>query len=288
MILITGASGQVGCTLLRALARKNIQTRAFVHSDTGKQKVIEAGASEVFVGDFTKKEELQAAFKDVDTVYYICSAANPEEDMIGANMIDIAKEMGGIYFVYHSVLHSVLQEMPHHQKKLHTEQLLVNSGLKYAIVQPAVFMQMLLPAIKSVQNGGPLYQKFFTSDTTRISMVDMEDFAEAAASILLDKAYMNGTFELCGSESYSLSGVEKIFSQAASRNIESAFISDDAFIRQSGTDPMSYQANTLLTMFKHYNENSFCGSSMVLKTILGHEPQTLYQFVKKHLLSEKV
>ncbi|MEJ7400682.1 hypothetical protein WL291_11750, partial [Staphylococcus epidermidis] len=81
----------------------------------------------------------------------------------------------------------VLQDMPHHKRKLHTEQLVVDSGLDFAIIQPAVFMQMLMPAVKSVQSGGPMLQKFFTSDETQMSLVDMEDFAEAAAVILSNK-----------------------------------------------------------------------------------------------------
>lgn len=32
MILITGASGQVGCSVIKALAKKGIETRAFIHN----------------------------------------------------------------------------------------------------------------------------------------------------------------------------------------------------------------------------------------------------------------
>ncbi len=214
---------------------------------------------------------------------YICSAANPKEDEIGGQIIQIAKEMGNIYFVYHSVLHSVLQDMPHHKRKLHTEQLVVDSGLDFAVIQPAVFMQMLMPAVKSVQSGGPMLQKFFTSDDTQMSLVDMEDFAEAAAVILSSKDYANGTFELCGKGSYSLQDMEAVFSKVAGREVKSAHITDEAFIGQMKIDADSYQAQTLLTMFLHYNEHSFRGNSVLLSQILGREPHTLHQFISRNM-----
>jgi uncharacterized protein YbjT (DUF2867 family) len=284
MILITGASGQVGCAVIRALSKSGIATKAFIHSASNIEKVKEAGATEIFVGDMSEEKDLREAFMGVDTAYYICSAANPKEDEIGGQMIQIAKEMGNIYFVYHSVLHSVLQDMPHHRRKLHTEQVLVDSGLDFAIIQPAVFMQMLIPAIKSVQKGGPMLQKFFTSDDTQMSLVDMEDFAEAAAVILSNKDYTNGTYELCGKGSYALPDMEAVFSKVAGREVTSAFITDDAFIGQMKIDKDSYQAQTLLTMFRHYNEHSFRGNNMMLSQILRREPNTLQQFISRSML----
>lgn len=283
MILITGASGQVGCAVIRALNKAGIETKAFIHKASSMEKVKETGATEVFIGDMSEEKDLKDAFQGVDTVYYICSAANPAEDEIGGLMIQVAKKMGNIYFVYHSVLHSVLQDMPHHKRKLHTEQLVVDSGLDFAVIQPAVFMQMLIPAVKSVQNGGPMLQKFFTSDDTQMSLVDMEDFAEAVAVILSSRDYVNGTFELCGKGSYSLQEMVAVFSEVTGREVKSAYITDDAFIGQMKIDAASYQAQTLLTMFRHYNEHSFRGNSVLLSQILGREPQTLHQFVSRYM-----
>ncbi|MGN1053181.1 MAG: SDR family oxidoreductase, partial [Candidatus Scatosoma sp.] len=106
MVLVTGASGQVGTHLLRALSAKGIKTRAWIHSEKNKNAVLEEGASEVFIGDMTSREDAVKAMKGVDTVYYICNAFNPKEDEIGANLIEIAKNLGNVTFIYHSVMHS--------------------------------------------------------------------------------------------------------------------------------------------------------------------------------------
>lgn len=283
MILITGAGGPVGCSVIRALKRRNQNVRAFVHREEHREKVLKAGATEVFVGDMNEECDLRAAFQGADTVYYICSAQNPEEDTIGRKMVHVAREQGDVYFVYHSVLHSLLEEMPHHRKKQNVEQMVVESGLTYAIVQPAVFMQMLMPALQVVKNGGPAPQKFYRNEDTRMNFIDMDDFAEAAAQIIISRDYAFATYELAGTENISRGDLEEILSRATGRLVRTAFLEDAVFLNHTKIPPESYRAKTMITMFHHYNTHSFLGSSRVFEMILGRKPISLSAFVGAHL-----
>jgi len=65
MILITGASGQVGCAVIRALSKTGIETKAFIHRDSNTEKVKESGATEVFVGDMSEEKDLREALHGV-------------------------------------------------------------------------------------------------------------------------------------------------------------------------------------------------------------------------------
>lgn len=280
MVLVTGASGQVGMHLLQALSARDIPTRAWIHSRQKEEAVLAAGAKEVYIGDLNSREAAAEAMQGIDTVYFICNAANPNEDAIGAQLIETAKEIGGITFLYHSVLHSLLSDMPHHKRKQAVEKTLVDSGLPYVILQPTVFMQMLTPGIQSVKHGGPLVQKFYTSDRTKMSYVDMADYAQAAAEIIASGAYTYGTYEFCSEGAYSLWDVEAIFSELAGRKVTSAYISDGDFLAASHRNADSYEGQTLLTMFRHYNAGSFCGNAFTLERILGRKPVTLRDFVK--------
>lgn len=196
-------------------------------------------------------------------------------------MIEIAKEMGNITFIYHSVMHSLLSEMPHHDRKRKVEKMLVDSGIPYVIVQPTVFMQMLTPAIQSVKNGGPFVQKFYTSGQTKMSYVDMKDYAEAAAEIIVAGTYTYGTYEFCSDGAYSLADMENIFSELTMRKVEGAYISDADFLATAHKDPDSYAGQTLLTMFRHYNENSFCGNAFTLTQILGRHPVIIRKLLQQ-------
>lgn len=279
MILITGAAGMVGCAVISAFARRGIQTRAFIHNYKDEQKVISVGATEVYIGDMTNAADVDAALEGADALYYICSAANPEEDSIGKLLIDCALGAGGIYFVYHSVLHSIEKDLIHHQKKLKVEQMLIASGLEYTIIQPAVFMQMFAPAIAEVRDGGNLKQKFFTSRETSMSFIDVDDMARAAAEIVTSRRFIDATVELCAPGRLTLTDVEEAFSEAYGSDVMSEFIEDEDFLKAAKLDKDSYGAQTLLKMFDHYNKNGFNGSSAIASYILKKPPKTLTEFL---------
>ena len=206
------------------------------------------------------------------------------EGIVG-NLRSIAEKEGVKSFVYHSVLHSLLSDMPHHQKKQAVERALVDSGLPYVILQPAVFQQMFAPGLKSVKNGGPFLQKFYTSGETRMSFVDLRDYADAAAELVTSRRYWFGTYELCGEGTYSLNDLESLLSRLTGRSVTSAFIGDADFLAASHTEPGSYAGQTLLTMFHHYNQKGFCGNSFTLTQLLGRKPSTIEDYVREALLS---
>lgn len=283
MILVTGAAGMVGTAMLNAFAKEGLATRAFIHKESDRDHVLRSGANEVFIGNMENAEDIRQALSGVDTVYHICSAVNPAETIIGEKMIAAAKEKGSIYFLYHSVLHSILPELPHHQKKMQVEQNLIASGIPYTIIQPAVFMQTLMPAVMSVKNDGPLLQKFFTGSQTHMNLVDVTDVAEAVAKIIKGKNYYYSTLQLAGPKNLSLQELISSFETIAKRELQTAFISDEDFIRHQNYSPDSYQVQTLMTMFEHYNQSGFYGNSYMLSHILGREPNKITDFLAKTL-----
>lgn len=276
----------VGSAIIDAFSRKGIQTRAFIHNDKDEQKVVSMGATEVFIGDMSNGADIDAALEGADALYYICSAANPHEDSIGKLLIDCAKDAGGIYFIYHSVLHSIEQNLIHHQKKLKVEQLLIESGLEYTIIQPAVFMQMFLPAIAGVKESGVLRQKFYTDRDTKMTFIDVNDMARAAAEIVASRRFIDATIELCAPGKLTLTDVEEAFSQAYGDEIITEFIDDETFLNAAKLDKDSYAAQVLLKMFEHYNENGFQGSSAVAEYILKKPPKNLAEFLREQLIKE--
>src|SRR6266851_4976536 len=71
MILITGASGNVGKTVLQEVAKSGAQHRAMYRSAAEAAKA--SAGTETVVADFAKPETLGAALKNVDSVYLVCS-----------------------------------------------------------------------------------------------------------------------------------------------------------------------------------------------------------------------
>ncbi|MCB2354594.1 SDR family oxidoreductase [Clostridium estertheticum] len=288
MILITGANGQTGRAIIKALLSKGEQIRAFVHTTEQIQEIKSLGEIDVFAGDMMNQKSVDEALIGINTVYHICSAVNPNEVEIGQMVINAARNARVEHFVYHSVLHSVLQDMPHHQKKLKVEELMVNSGIPYTIIQPAVFMQNILESWKSLSEKGIFQQKFFTTQETRMCMVDLEDLAEAVSIILTNTGYTGATYELCGPENLSLSDMLAAMELHFGLEIKVETPQDEMFAAQLKKHGVGdYKVNTLLKMFQHYNEHGFVGNPNVLTWILGRKPNDFSSFILRTIQSQR-
>lgn len=287
MILITGANGQTGRAIIKALLSKGEKIRAFVYKPEQIEEIKSLGEMEAIAGDMMDPKVVDEAFKGVNAVYHICSALNPLEVEIGEMMIKAAQSAKVEHFVFHSVLHSVLQDMPHHQKKLMVEAKVVDSGIPYTIIQPAVIMQNIFESWKSLIEKGVFQQKFFTKET-RMNMVDLDDVAEAAAIILTTPDHTGVTYELCGPENLSLSDMVAAMEQNFEREIKVETSEDEVFeaqLKKFGVG--EYRVNGLLKMFRHYNEHGFVGNPNVLTWILGRKPNDFSSFISSALNIEK-
>ncbi|WP_455539684.1 SDR family oxidoreductase [Terrisporobacter sp.] len=282
MILVTGANGQTGRAIIKALLSKGEKIRAFVHRSEQIEQIKSLGDIEVIAGDMMDEKTVDEAMIGVNAVYHICSALNPYEVEIGKILINSAKSANVEHFVYHSVLHSVLQDMPHHQKKLMVEQYLVNSQLPYTIIQPAVIMQNILEAWNLLSQKGIFSQKFFTKEDTRMCMVDLEDVAEAVAIILTTPGHISATYELCGPENLSLENMLLAMENNFGHEIKVVTPSDEEFAAQMKKFGVGdFKINGLLKMFNHYNEYGFVGNANVLSWILGRKPTDFSSFISR-------
>jgi len=289
MILITGANGQTGRAIMKALINKGEEVRAFVRKAEQMDELKLLGVKEVMIGDMMNQEDVNIAYTGVSTVYHICSVFNPNEVEIGEIAINAAKYAKIQHFVYHSVLHSILHDMPHHQKKHRVEEMLVNSEIPYTIIQPSAFMQNILESWKTLREEGIFRQKLYTSPETRMCLIDLEDLAEAVANILINKEHIGATYELCGPDNMSLYDMKTIIEKQFGREIIVETPPDEfmaAGLKKSGLG--EYYINSLLTMFHHYNEQGFIGNSNTLTWILGRKPTDFSTFINKTLLNEKM
>lgn len=278
MILITGASGKTGRTLIETLTKKGAGVRALVHREASEQVVREAGATEVVIGDLLDEKALEVAFSGAYSVYHICPNMHPEEEKIGALVIEAAKKANVEKFVYHSVLHPQVEDMPHHWGKLRVEEQLFKSGLAYTILQPAAYMQNVLGYWNAMMNDGIYAIPYRTS--SKSSMVDLHDVAEAAARVLLENGHACAIYELSGKDALSADEVADIVSQHTGKTIR-AVASDraewEAAMLSRGM-PI-YAIDTLLKMFIYYESYDFIGNSHVLHWLLGREPHRFNDFI---------
>lgn len=278
MIVVTGAGGKTGKAVIKSLENRGAQVRALVHHTEQKQNLLALGAQEVAAGDMSDSLFLKESLKGAQAIYHICPNMDPDEFSIGQRVIHAAREAGLSKFVYHSVLHPQIEAMPHHWQKLRVEEKLFESGLLYVILQPAAYMQNVLAYWERMVREG-VYALPYAPET-RLSMVDLNDVAEAAAIVLTEDGFIGGIFELCGPDRLNQDEIAKLIGQRLGKVIRNAVIPLhrwEAQARSSGLD--EYARQTLMSMFKYYEQYGFWGNSQVLGWLLGRPPVDFATFV---------
>lgn len=285
MILITGAAGKTGRAVIQALSGRGGTLRALVHHPGQIQTVEASGAHEVLVGDLLSRSALDEALQGARAVYHIPPNVYPDEVIIGKNMIAAARFAGIEHFVFHSVLQPQIEAMPHHWKKLRVEEALLRSGLPFTILQPTAYMQNILAQWDNIIQKGS-YSIPYPGET-RLSLVDLEDVAQAAATILTEPGHTGATYELVGEHAISQTEVAAILSQKMNRPIQVTVtpLKDwEERARASGLG--DYQVDALVRMFQYYADYGFEGNPRVLSWLLGRPPRSFEAFVARTLLEQ--
>lgn len=157
MILVVGATGQLGTAITRKLVAAQQPVRAFVRHSSDYRHLQALGVDLAF-GDLRALAAVQAACQSVTT---IISTANGVIQRKGdsiktidgdgnANLITAAKQQGVQQFIYASVPVTPFDDaVPALKYKRLTEERLQASGLNYTIVRLSVFMDVWLALLGS-------------------------------------------------------------------------------------------------------------------------------------------
>ncbi len=284
-VLVTGAAGKTGLAIIQALAGRQHHTRAMIFREAHTPLVHSAGAKEATIGDIRHRTHLAAAMDGCQAIYHICPNMAADELSIGRSVIAIARESGIEHFVYHSVLHPQVEKMPHHWQKMRVEELLFESGLNYTILQPAPYMQNILAYWSSIFQDGHLPLPY--NPDTVINMVDLLDVAEAAAIIIGKANHFQAVYELCGKENFSQREIVQILSEMLDRPVKNQFTDREewaASARENGLG--EYQVETLLAMFRYYEQFHFPGNPFILTQLLGRPPAGFRDFIGRHIAGD--
>ena len=290
MILITGAAGKTGKAVLRRVAEKGGSTKAWVFREEQIEQVEALGASEVICGDMHSASILRRAMQGVDTVYFICLNVHPDEVTLGMQIIKMAEELGVTRFIYHSVLHPQIEAMPHHWNKMRLEEYIFMSGLPFTIFQPAVYMQNILANWSKIVETGK-YSVPYALDS-RVSMVDLEDVALAAANVLMKinpeegqpQHHVGSTYELVGTSAMTPNEIAVILAEQMDRPVAAERMSIPAWIHGAKNSGLGeYQIDTLVKMFDYYEKYGFWGNSWVLSCLLNRPTTSFEEFVRREI-----
>jgi len=277
-ILVTAAHGRTGRAVIAALSRRGARPRAFIR-DTAQWPALAAlGAADHAVGNLLDPATIAAALRGCDGIVYIGPPMHPEEVRMAGYCLSAAAAAGVGAFVYYSVMHPIRREVRHHRLKLEVEELVVESGLPYTIVQPMRYMQHLEPIWKTVKEEGIHAMPFNTH--VKFSVVDLADLAEATALVSTDEAHRYATYELAGAEALSQEDMARVISAVLGRPVVAGQVpiaTLQARARASGASEDRVEQMTIMN--RHYDRHGFLGNPHVLRMLLGREPTRFREYV---------
>lgn len=275
MILVTGAGGKTGKAVIDALVGQDEPARAWVRRP---QQMEGLTCADWIAGDMRDASLWEAACKGVRALYHICPNLHPDEVAICQLALDAAREAGVKHFVYHSVLHPQTSTMAHHWRKLQCEEAIFASGLPFTILQPCAYMQNVLAYWPSITGQG-IYPVPYALDA-RLSLVDLQDVAAAAARVLAEASHAGAIYELAGSQPLSQMEVAELLTETLGRPVQARRVEWDDWQADAHQRGMGDEAiEILLAMFRYYDRHGLVGNPNVLGWLLGRKPATFTEFV---------
>jgi NAD(P)H dehydrogenase (quinone) len=280
MILVIGAGGKTGKAVLKALVARGAAARALVRSTRHHAALEAIGVHDVTVGEMDDPHALSLAMRGISAVYHICPNMNPRELPFAKALIAATAAHGLRRFVYHSVLHPQIEAMPHHWAKLRVEEMLLASGLDITILRPTAYMQNALAEWDRMAGNG-IYRVPYPIDT-RLSLVDLDDVAEAAARVLTEGGHSGASYELVGTLPVSQIEIAETFGQALNKPVRAEAESAETWEQRARSTGMDeYQRETLIKMFQAYARDGLEGNPNVLGWLLGRPPTSLASFAAR-------
>lgn len=145
-ILVTGATGNLGSSVVKALLARQHSVRAYTRA---VNPIVPDGVT-VYQGDLREGTGLAEALQGVDTVLHLASKFEPgySSDIEGAKkLVEIARANGSPKIVYISIAGVEQSDFSYFVAKRKAEQVIEESGLPWSIVRVTQFYDYVLSLI---------------------------------------------------------------------------------------------------------------------------------------------
>ena len=272
MILITGASGNVGREVVKQALAVGLKVRATFQSPAVAAKA-PAGLEGVIM-DYAKPETIRAALHGVEKIFLV---APPVRDLpaLEANFVKEVRAAGRKHIVKLSALGGRESMFPsgHHDSEENIEA----SGLPYTFLRPNGFMQNLVN-----YNAGTIRSQnafYGCQGNGAVSVVDIRDIAAMAVMVLAATGHEGKSYALTGGEALTNGHVAEKISRVAGRKISYVDLPPAEFRKALLSAGMpEWSADALLDLQRLYREGKASLVTDDIERLTGRKPITFDQF----------
>jgi uncharacterized protein YbjT (DUF2867 family) len=280
MILITGASGNVGREVLQQIAKTGLRIRAAFQSSI-KAAIAPSGVETVIM-DYNQPETVRAALRSVESVFLVGPVA-PNLVELERKATDEIKQSGVRKLVKLSAMGGPQATFPRQHQE--SEEYIKSSGVAYTFLRPNGFMQNMIN-----YNGATIRTQnafYGTQGEGKVSHIDVRDIAAVAVKVLVENGrHLGKVLVLTGPEALTNARMAEIFSVKLGREIRYVDL-PQAQMKQAllAAGLPEWNVDGVLDLAEFYRQGGASTVSGDVARILGRKPCSFEQFSQDYLSS---
>jgi len=195
-ILVTGATGQFGHTVIESLLKRGLATQLAVSvRDPERAKSYKERGVDVRRGDFDDSSSLIRAFSGVERLLIISTDGdNATRIRQHTTAVDAAQKAGVGFIAYTSISNASNNPLGLAEVHRATEQAIHATGIPYAFLRNNWYLENELGFVQAAMAGAPIR----TSARGKVGWALRADYAQAAAAVLAGSGHENAIYELSG------------------------------------------------------------------------------------------
>jgi NAD(P)H dehydrogenase (quinone) len=196
-ILVTGATGKLGSKVVESLLKSMPSSELAVSvRNPEKAEGLRARGVEVRQGDFDQPETLDKAFVGIDRLLIISADGdNGTRIRQHSDAVKAAEQAGVGFIAYTSLANATesknLMAPPH----VATEAAIIKTGIPYSFLRNNWYLENEIGSIQGAIAGAPWVT---SAGAGKVGWALQQDYADAAAAVLLGKGHENKVYELSG------------------------------------------------------------------------------------------
>jgi uncharacterized protein YbjT (DUF2867 family) len=279
MILVLGASGNVGSQVVSKLGRLGRPARALFHSAAKAEQAQLPGGIEPVVVDVKDGDSLQRALSGVEKVFIVSPAGPESAGLVGA-VVEAARRAGVKHLVKSSIFPAT-ESYTFGRAHVESERRVTASGLTYTLLRPNAFMQNFINFFAyTIKTQGAFY---LPARDARVSHIDIRDVAEVAAKVLTETGHENRAYELTGPEALSYAEAAARLGAVIGKRVSYVDVAPGDFKKSM----LGYGApEWLIDAMIDYEDLSARGAAELVtdtfERLCGRKPTSFDQFVHDH------
>ncbi|MCX6215299.1 SDR family oxidoreductase [Spirosoma sp.] len=278
MVLVTGATGQVGKELCRLLAQSHIPARAMCRHQEQFTQFTQIGL-EAVQGDFGQPDQLRKAMQGCQQLFLLTPPV-PQQAQWERLTIDLAVETGIQRIVRVSAADANLTtKVPWAKAHAEADHYLRSKPIDWTIIRPVAFMQNFLELAHPIARG---ILPHMTGDG-QLSYIDSRDIAAVARQLLTQPGHQGAVYFLTGPDSLSLGDIATCLTEVLGHPVRAIQLAVEDMREQLKSASLSdWYINGLIEQYALVAGGYDIDTTEEVKRLTGQPPRTFAQFARDY------